>query len=596
MNYLLICTLLFGWAFISHGQNGRLVSNAPLELEKTDAWDIIAKNDSLLPNYAYAQNLQYSEIVYQSDSLNINGLLIAPKAKGNYPVIIFNRGGNRDYGALSLKMLLALTGPLANEGYIILASNYRTEDEFGGNDIHDVLHLIDVAAHIENADTARIGMFGWSRGGMMTYLALKKSKRIQTAVIGNGPSDLFATIQERPEMELGVLAQCVPNYWANKDAELMKRSAIFWADSLNKESSLLLLCGRLDAQVDHQQSIRMADKLAAIDYEHVLKIYETDHSFRDKRNELNAELSHWFKKHLKGSTKDERTKIAITIDDVPNTRRFEFNNYRSYLMESLDSMQIPVAIYINEGQIFKTADTTKNRALLEEWSKKEYVTLGNHSYSHFRYSDTPLERFTSDVEKGEIMTRQFAQTYNKSLESFRFPFNDLGLDSVQHVKMDSVLRSMSYTIAPFTVESSDWMFNAVYEHYLSKSDFAQATRIGELYVSKTLDYFHFFDSLSIALYGRKIKQIYLCHDNTLNARYLKEIVRLLTEKGAEFVSMDEAMKDPVYQQKNTYFKKWGVSWLYRWMPLQSERMQWMKLEPDQSEIEGLYEALLEEKK
>lgn len=596
IKYFLICALLVSSASISLGQNGTLVSNTPLDLAKTNLWEIIAKNDTLLAKYAYAENLRYSEIVYQSDSLNIEGLLIAPKAKGNYPVIIFNRGGNRDYGALSLNMLFFSTALLVNEGYIILASNYRTQDEFGGNDIHDVLNLIDVAAHIEHADTARIGMFGWSRGGMMTYLALKKSKRIQTAVIGNGPSDLFSTIQERPEMEHGVIAECVPNYWANKDAELKKRSAIFWADSLNKESSLLLLCGSLDAQVDHQQSIRMAEKLAAINYDHELKIYETDHAFRDKRNELNTELISWFKQHLKGPSDNEKTKIAITIDDVPNTRRFESNNYRSYLLESLDSMQIPVAIYINEGQIYKTADTTKNRALLEEWIKKEYVTLGNHSYSHFRYSDTPLDAFKADIEKGEIISRQLAQTYNKSIKTFRFPFNDLGLDSTQHVLIDSVLNSMSYTIAPFTVESSDWMFNAVYEYYMAKSEFAEATRIGELYLTKTMDYIHFFDSLSTALYGRKIRQIYLCHDNALNARYLKDIVRMLEVEGAEFVSMDEAMKDPVYTQKNSYYKKWGVSWLYRWMPTQSDRVRWMKLEPDMQEIEGIYELLFEANK
>lgn len=122
-------------------------------------------------------------------------MLIAPKAKGNYPVIIFNRGGNRDYNELTLKMLFFSTAVLANEGYIILASNYRVKDEYGGKDLNDVLHLIDVAAQIENADTSKIGMFGWSRGGMMTYLALKESNRIKTAVIGNGASDLFLSIK-----------------------------------------------------------------------------------------------------------------------------------------------------------------------------------------------------------------------------------------------------------------------------------------------------------------------------------------------------------------------------------------------------------------
>ena len=48
-------------------------------------------------------------------------------------------------------------------------------------------------------------MLGWSRGGMMTYLALQKSDKIKTAIVGNGPTDLFGLISDRPEMESKLL-------------------------------------------------------------------------------------------------------------------------------------------------------------------------------------------------------------------------------------------------------------------------------------------------------------------------------------------------------------------------------------------------------
>ena len=41
-----------------------------------------------------------------------------------------------------------------------------------------LLSTISVLKEINKADTSRIGMFGWSRGGMMTYLALQKSDKI----------------------------------------------------------------------------------------------------------------------------------------------------------------------------------------------------------------------------------------------------------------------------------------------------------------------------------------------------------------------------------------------------------------------------------
>ena len=588
---VIICLLLVS-TFFSYGQNGSLISRTEIDISKTELWDIISSNDTLLPQYEYAEQLDFSQIVYSSDSLNIDGFLITPKTKGNYPVVIFNRGGNREYGELTLGMLFFFTADLANEGYIILASNYRSQDEFGGKDLNDVLNLISVADEIENADTTRIGMFGWSRGGMMTYMSLKESDRIKTAVIGNGASDLFLTISERPEMEVGVYSECIPNYWTNKDIELTARSAIFWPDSLNKQSSLLLLCGSLDTKVDFQQSLNMAAKLDSIDYEYELKVYETDHSFRGKLDELHQELTTWFNARLKAVPAVSTKKISITIDDVPNTRKFQADSNRSILIEVLDSLNIPIAIFINERLINFNKDTVQHLQLLEEWAKREYVTLGNHTYSHLRYSDVGFEEFKKDIENGEVISKQLSSKYNKELKYFRFPYNDLGIDSVQHVRMDSLLRSMSYRIAPFTIESSDWIFNALYENYISNERYTEAHEIGMMYVTKTIDYIHFFDSLSQSIYGRDVSHIYMCHDNSINAKYLKEIVKALEIEKYEFISIDEAMGDSIFDQKDIYHKKWGISWLYRWMSDGNERKKWMMQEPDIGSVESAYNSLV----
>jgi peptidoglycan/xylan/chitin deacetylase (PgdA/CDA1 family) len=591
MRQFIIILTLFSWASLTFGQSGCIVSKNTLDITKSELWEIISSNDSILFDYDYANNLNYSELKYKSDALIVEGFVISPKVKGHYPVIIFNRGGNREFNKLTLKTLFFSTAVLANEGYIILASNYRTQDEFGGKDFEDVLNLIHVADQLENADTSKIGMFGWSRGGMMTYMSLKESNRIKTAVIGNGVSDLFSAIEMRPELERDVLSECIPNYWKNKEEELKKRSALFWADSLNKKSSLLLLCGSLDAQVDYQQSVNMAAKLDVINYTCELKVYETNHGFQGKRNELNSELINWFNAHLKATQKRERTKISITIDDVPNTKKFRADHYRSLLLETLDSLNIPIAIFINEGLIYRTIDTAQNLMLLEEWAKRNFITLGNHTFSHLRYSDVTFDDFKKDFEKGEIISRQLSNKFNKTLETFRFPYNDLGIDSIHQAKMDSFLTSMAYKIAPFTVESSDWMFNAVYEHYISNSEYEQAAKIGALYVSKTIEYVHFFDSLSQSIYGRNVNQIYLCHDNSINSKYLKEIIVALESEDYEFVSIKDAIIDPAYNQSIVYYKKWGISWFYRWMTDSNIRMKWMKMEPEISDIETLYNTI-----
>ena len=128
--------------------------------------------------YEYLENIDISAIRYMSDGLKISGLVAKPKAPGNYPCIIYNRGGNRDFGALKVFYAVMTLGKLASEGYVVIASDYRGgkmnegKDEFGGKDINDVLILPEALAEIEGADTTKIGMYGWSRGGMMTYLAV----------------------------------------------------------------------------------------------------------------------------------------------------------------------------------------------------------------------------------------------------------------------------------------------------------------------------------------------------------------------------------------------------------------------------------------
>jgi peptidoglycan/xylan/chitin deacetylase (PgdA/CDA1 family) len=288
-----------------------------------------------------------------------------------------------------------------------------------------------------------------------------------------------------------------------------------------------------------------------------------------------------------------QTKVSITIDDVPNTRQYSSDGFQ--LLKQLDRLQIPVAIFINEGLIAKGESIEKNMALLNDWVAKPYTTLGNHSYNHLRYSEVGVDSFRADLLKGHALTKELANQYAKSLQYFRFPFNDLGRDKEQHHQMARVLDSLAYINTPFTIESSDWMYSYIYDYYLEHGEQDQAKKIGEQYVSITLEYFQFFNSLAMKLYGREVSQIYLCHDNAMNAKYLPEILRQLKDQQYQFVSLEQAMMDPVYDQEDLYDKKWGISWFYRWIDSHEERVKWMKAEPNIAEVESLYNQLLNKK-
>lgn len=127
-----------------------------------------------------------------------------PKGKEgeSFPAIICCRGGNRNFGALDGDRLLGSElGQLAREGYVVVATQYRGNgkvgtdlypgdhtcpicnqakgglgrEEFGGREINDVLALILLLENLPEADADRLGIWGRSRGGRMTYLALREN-------------------------------------------------------------------------------------------------------------------------------------------------------------------------------------------------------------------------------------------------------------------------------------------------------------------------------------------------------------------------------------------------------------------------------------
>lgn len=256
--------------------------------------------------FKYLDSIDIYTITYLSDGLKVKGLLVKPKKKGNYPAVIFNRGGNRDFGALVIAHGALTMGRIAKEGYVVIASQYRGNaggegtEEFGGKEINDVTILPEVLEEVASADTNRIGMYGWSRGGMMTYIALTKTDRIKSAVVGGAVSDVASNIEDRPEMETNVLAELIPDYYNNKEEEMNKRSAVKWVDKFPKDVPILMLHGTSDWRVKPEQSLKLAMEFEKHRIPYRLVMFEGgDHGISEHPEEVNAQIISWFNRYLK---------------------------------------------------------------------------------------------------------------------------------------------------------------------------------------------------------------------------------------------------------------------------------------------------------
>lgn len=308
--------------------DGTLVERVPVDLASLEVpEDLRPRLDQL----ATAARLE--RIVYASDGLLVDGYLLLPADPdgGPWPCVIFNRGGNRDFGGLN--ELRALShAPLARAGYLVVMSDYRGNgpgleryppdrsceecgdpvggrgrEEFGGAEVNDVLALIPLLEALPEADASRLGMYGWSRGGMMTYLALQRlaarpggASRVRAAVIGAGMADSFATLAERPGME-HVYADLVPG-WSleTMDAALEARSPVLHAEALPAETPLLLLHGSADRRVDPRQALDMTRALVEARRPVRLMLLEGgDHGLNEYGAEVDEAVVRWLDRYVR---------------------------------------------------------------------------------------------------------------------------------------------------------------------------------------------------------------------------------------------------------------------------------------------------------
>ncbi|WP_353721811.1 polysaccharide deacetylase family protein [Dyadobacter sp. 676] len=284
--------------------------------------------------------------------------------------------------------------------------------------------------------------------------------------------------------------------------------------------------------------------------------------------------------------------VAVTIDDVPNVHIYAADGNSPGLLKKLDSLNLPVAIFINEGNLKQNNAFEQNKKLLRDWISRPYVTVGNHSYSHPNYGEIGFDAFRDEVLEGEELSRKMVEKEGKKLEYFRFPFNGMGKDSAGQLRMRQFLAEHGYISTPFTVESEDWLFTQLYEKALKEGKPEEARAIGNRYVDLSMKLFGYFDSLAIKVTGKPVKQIYLCHDNRLNTDYLPVLIQKLKEKQYRIVGLAEAMGDPAYRLPLHYHGNWGFSWIYRWVKDVGQRRSLMQAEPSDKEAQQAYEALM----
>lgn len=282
--------------------------------------------------------------------------------------------------------------------------------------------------------------------------------------------------------------------------------------------------------------------------------------------------------------KSQSKKVCLSVDDLTvvsygiGDTAFTYGITRS-LIETFDRYQIPAIGFVNESKVYTndTIDASKVKHL-HMWASKGY-DLGNHTFAHLSYHKTPFEEYTAGVLKGELVTRPLLEQYGKELKYFRHPYLQVGLTQSSYDSLNQFLTDHEYVVAPVSIDNSDWRFAKAYSDAYKKGDTALMEKIGEAYVDYMEQVLIYYENQSEQLFGRVIGQVLLTHASYLNAQYLDDVMQQYVDHGYEFISQEEALKDPAYENEVTYFDNWGISWIDRWNLSQGKSRDIFKDEP-----------------
>jgi dipeptidyl aminopeptidase/acylaminoacyl peptidase len=242
-----------------------LISSAVGQIA-TPPHQISEGEDCLVNEQAKTKTCKYD---YQADGKRMEALTVRPIADGRYPGVVLLAGRE---GAKAASHLGAL---LASRGFACLAIS---EPGFGASEgKRDFMGPASIAAFAvgfekfrreDFVQSDRIGIFGYSRGGMAaSLLTLRVGRQARAAVLAAGVYDLkrayeetrFDDIRENIKTEAGL----------SEDA-FKERSSILQMAKL--QTPVLIIHGENDDNVPTDQALLLRDRLKDLhkDFEFVI--------------------------------------------------------------------------------------------------------------------------------------------------------------------------------------------------------------------------------------------------------------------------------------------------------------------------------------
>ncbi len=253
------------------------------------------------------------------DGTEIHGLMVKPPAYEpgkRYPTILWIHGGpcmQDDHALLFDTYPLQLERQLfAANGYVVLAVNYRGSSgrgaafarsivaDWGNREVADLQAAVDDAVSRGIADPGRLGVGGWSYGGISTDYLIASDTRFKAAISGAGSASPFL-LYGVDQYILQYSNELGPP-WLKTDLYVKLSYPFLHADRI--KTPTLFMGGEKDLNVPIVGGEQMYQALRALGVPTELVIYPGQYHILSKPSYIRERLGRflaWFGKYLKTS-------------------------------------------------------------------------------------------------------------------------------------------------------------------------------------------------------------------------------------------------------------------------------------------------------
>lgn len=240
-------------------------------------------------------------------------------------------------------------------------------------------------------------------------------------------------------------------------------------------------------------------------------------------------------------------KMAFTLDDLPlwpmsyPQAGYSVPGIVDAIIAALERHRIKgVYAFANSWALIKHPEFTD---IMGHWLAAGHH-VANHTHSHVELNTVSTDDYIADINLGQRHLEPWLSLAPKRL--FRHPLCYWGNTDEKRQRVRSHLAAGGYETAEVTSWLYEWRWNRAYKNCQERNDREGLAFVRKSFLEFSLAQLRYDDLTARNFFGRDVIGITLGHTLPFFADIADELFSLLIGEGVGFISLEEALADPAY--------------------------------------------------